>query len=78
MAKVIGKSEVLKRALHSLIPDGGIKPNEFTIEDLRAENPMISNSAIRSRLDIQIEAGKMAKRKLVFNGKQQNAYRFLD
>ena len=78
MAKVIGKSEILKRALQSLIPDDGLKPNEFTVEDLKIESPSISASAIRSRLELQVELGKITKRKFVFNGKQRNAYRFLD
>lgn len=78
MAKIIGKADLLKRALAEIIGDVGLKEDEFTAQDLVDQRPELTRDQIRFQLDRDVASGKLAKRKITLNGTRTNAYRFVE
>lgn len=78
MAKVIGHTDTLKRALTEVLGDGQKGPDEFTAYDLMRESPGSTCAQIRFRLQNMERRGELTVRKLLIDGKWTNAYRFVE
>lgn len=76
MAKIIGKADILKRALGELLSPETQAADEFTAYELAGQGGGQSVDSIRSQLTRRLRLGELTCRKVLIDGKWTNAYRF--